>query len=61
MKEIEGAELRLAPYETAYVINLTGKEAEAIDRIIRKDTAVTRFETSVSCIGASICEVGLRD
>ena len=61
MKEIEGAELRLAPYETAYVINLTGKEAEAIDRIIRKDTAVTRFETSVSCIGASICQVGLRD
>ena len=24
MEEIEGVELRLAPYETAYIINLTG-------------------------------------
>ena len=63
MKEIEGAELRLAPYETAYVINLTGNRGGSnLDRIIRKDTAVTEsFETSVSCIGASICQVGLRD
>ena len=31
MEEIEGVELRLAPYETAYIINLTGAEAERLN------------------------------
>ena len=52
MQSIDGTELRLAPDETAYIINLTGAEAEK---------AQTKFETSVSCIGASICQVGARD
>ena len=42
MEEIEGAELRLAPYETAYVINLTGSGGgSSLNTIIQKDTAVT--------------------
>ena len=61
MEEIEGVELRLAPYETAYIINLTGAEAERLNAIIQKDMAQSLFETSVSCIGASVCQVGLRD
>ena len=61
VREIEGVELRLAPYETAYIINLTGEEAERLNAIIQKDMAQSLFETSVSCIGASVCQVGLRD
>ena len=56
MEEIEGVELRLAPYETAYIINLTGAEAERLNTIIQKDMAQSLFETSVSCIGASVCQ-----
>ena len=60
MQSIDGTELRLAPDETAYIINLTGAEAEKILEAT-KETAQTKFETSVSCIGASICQVGARD
>lgn len=57
---MEGAELRLAPDETAYVINLTGDEAKKI-LDVTKEGAKTVFETSVACIGTSICQIGLRD
>ena len=30
LNRMEGAEMRLAPDETAYIINLTGAEAEAV-------------------------------
>ena len=39
---------------------MTGAEAEKILEAT-KETAQTKFETSVSCIGASICQVGARD
>lgn len=58
--DMEGVELRLAPDETAYIINLTGGEAKKVLEVT-KDSASTPFESSVSCIGASICQVGLRD
>lgn len=60
MQTIDGTELRLAPDETAYIINLTGAEAEKILEAT-EETAQTKLETSVSCIGASICQVGARD
>lgn len=59
--DMDAAEMRLAPYETAYIINLTASEAQKILDITACDTARTLFENSVSCIGASICQVGLRD
>ena len=58
--DMEEVELRLAPDETAYIINLTGEEAEKVLKAT-EDSAETVFETSVSCIGAQICQVGLRD
>ena len=58
---MNGAEMRLAPDETAYLINLTGAEAAKILELTAPDTAASLFETSVSCIGASICQVGVRD
>lgn len=60
LQEISGAEVRLAPDETAYIINLTGDEARKIEELTQ-DGAATLFESSVSCIGASICQVGVRD
>lgn len=61
MADMEEVELRLAPDETAYIVNLTGREAEKVQEVILPDHAQTLFETSVSCIGAAICQVGLRD
>lgn len=60
IKEMDQVEIRLSPDESLYVINLTGKEAEKVSQVL-KDGAKTRFETSVACIGASICQVGVRD
>lgn len=60
MEEIPEAEMRLAPDETAYIVNLTGAEAKKVLELT-EGGAETLFETSVSCIGASICQVGVRD
>ena len=60
LAEMPGAEMRLAPDETAYIINLTGNEAQKVLKLT-KNSAGTLFENSVSCIGAQICQVGLRD
>ena len=60
LNRMEGAEMRLAPDETAYIINLTGAEAEAVIAAT-PDSAQSLFETSVSCIGGLTCQVGLRD
>lgn len=60
LQEIPDAEMRLAPDETAYLVNLTGEEAAKLLEVT-KESAETLFETSVACIGASICQVGVRD
>ncbi len=58
---MQDVELRLAPDEGSYIINLTADEARKILSIIEKDAAKNVFETSEGCIGATICQVGLRD
>lgn len=60
IKDMEEVELRVAPFESVYIINLTGEEAKKV-LTVTDDGAKTLFERSVSCIGASICQVGLRD
>lgn len=60
LQTMPGAEMRLAPDESAYLVNLTAREAEQVLRLTQ-DGARTLFETSVSCIGGSICQVGVRD
>ena len=59
---MEDVEIRLAPDETRYlrVIHLTGEEAQKV-LAATEDGAQSLLETSVACIGASICQVGLRD
>ena len=60
MADMEQTELRIAPDETVYIINCNGSEAKELLEITA-DGADTVFESSVACIGASICQVGVRD
>ena len=61
LSTMEGAEIRLNADETAYIINLTADEARKVAALTADDTATTAFEHSVSCIGATVCQQGLRD
>lgn len=60
VQDMEQVELRIAPDETVYIINLNGNEVEPV-LMATADGAKNVFETSVSCIGSTICQVGLRD
>lgn len=60
VKEMEQVELRLAPDETVYIVNLTAEEAEKVLNVTA-DGAKTLIESSVACIGSSICQQGLQD
>ncbi len=60
IRDMEATEVRIGPDETIYVINLTGSEAERV-LAVTDDGADNLFETSVSCIGSTICQIGLRD
>ncbi len=60
IRGMDQVELRLAPDESIYIINCTGDEAARVLEATA-DGAKTVFETSVACIGASICQQGLRD
>lgn len=60
LADMQDAEMRLAPDEAAYIVNLTGAEAEKV-LAATADSARTLFETSVSCIGGMTCQVGMRD
>lgn len=61
IEPMEEVELRTSPFQTVYIINLTGDEAQKILDLTREDSAQSQFETSVCCIGAKTCQVGLRD
>ncbi len=60
LKDIPGAEIRIAPNETLYIINLDSDKAEQVIAATA-DSAVTEFEHSVACIGATTCQQGVRD
>ena len=60
LANIPEAELRLTPNETAFIINLTGEEAQKV-LALTVGGAETAFEASVSCIGGQTCQVGIRD
>lgn len=60
VKEMDCVEMRVAPDEAMYIVNLTAGEALQVLKVT-KDSAQNLFETSVACIGASVCQVGVRD
>lgn len=57
---MEEVEIRLTPNEGLYIINCTAPEAEAL-LTATSDGAENLFETSVACIGAAVCQVGIGD
>ena len=57
---MEEVVLRISPDQSLYILNLASQEAREI-LSLTEDGAQTFFETSVACIGASICQVGARD
>ena len=61
LRDMNGAELRLSPDESAYIVNLTGAQAQKVLALTEADSAQSLFETSVSCIGGATCQVGMRD
>lgn len=60
IKDMQDVEIRLTPEEGMYIINCTAEEARKL-LAVTADGAKTLFETSVACIGNSICQVGVRD
>ena len=60
IQPMEQVEVRLGADGTMYVINCTAAEAEKV-LAVTEDGARTRFEHSVACIGASVCQQGVRD
>lgn len=60
LSRMDEVECRIGPDETMYFVNCTADEAqEFLD--MTNDAASTPFEHSVACIGASICQQGLRN
>ena len=60
IKDMDEVEIRLTPQGGMYIINLTYDEALTVIEHTN-DGARNTFEASVSCIGATTCQVGLRD
>lgn len=57
---MEDVEIRLSPEEGLYVINCNAGEAQKVLNATN-DGAQTLFDTSVACIGAAVCQVGIGD
>ncbi len=60
IKDFKETEIRISPEEELYIINCTAEEIKKIQEVLT-DNAENIFETSVACIGSSICQLGLRD
>ena len=60
IKDLDQVEIRVTPEEGMYIINLTAGEAKQV-LAATADGAQNLFETSVACIGAATCQVGVRD
>lgn len=60
IKDMPQVECRISPDGTLYIIHLSASEVPAVLEAT-SDSAVTPFEQSVCCIGAAICQHGIRD
>lgn len=61
LEPMQDVELRSSPDQSIYIINLTGSEADKVLEITEADCARNEFESSVACVGAGTCLVGVRD
>lgn len=60
IKDMPQVECRISPDGTLYIIHLSALEVPAVLEAT-SDSVVTPFEQSVCCIGAAICQHGIRD
>ena len=60
IRDVCNAECRVGPDETLYIVNLPAAQAEKV-LALTEDGAKTEFEYSVACIGATVCQQGVRD
>lgn len=58
--DMNQVEFRLTPDEGMYIVNCTAEEAQRVLEVT-SDSASNVFETSVACIGGTICQTGVRD
>lgn len=61
IEPMEQVEMHTSPEQTFFITNLTGNEAKKVLDVIADDCARSPFESSVSCVGASRCLIGVRD
>ncbi len=59
--KMEEVELRLSPDGGLYMINCLAEEAEKLYKLTDDDSAFTKFQTSVSCVGKNRCAIGASD
>lgn len=57
---LDQVEARIAPDEALYFINLTADEARTIAKLT-EDSATDDFRRSVSCVGSTVCQIGMQD
>lgn len=60
IRDMPEVSLRISPDETIYIINCNGGEAEKVLKAT-EGGAESDIEESVACIGASVCQQGIRD
>lgn len=61
VKDMENIDFRLSMDEGMYIRNLNGEEAEKVLDLTMNKGGETTAEQSVSCIGATICQIGVLD
>lgn len=57
---LDQVEARIAPDEALFFINLTAGEARKIAELT-DDSARDDFRRSVSCVGSTVCQIGMQD
>ena len=57
---LDQVEARIAPDEALFFINLTADEARKIAELT-DDSARDNFRRSVSCVGSTVCQIGMQD
>lgn len=60
IKDMDAVSIRLSPDEAMYIINCSSSEAKQV-LDVTECAAQSDIEESVACIGASVCQQGLRD
>ena len=57
---LDQVEARIAPDQALFFINLTADEARKIAELT-DDSAENDFRRSVSCVGSTVCQIGMQD